>query len=135
MPKMGIGVGLIVLNERNEVLLLLRNKNGKKADSDMGHILENIVYLELLRRGYKVYVGKVDDLEVDFVAENKEGLKYDQVTLTVRDEKVLERELKSLQKTSDHYPKYLLTLDMDLEADYDVIAKINVVDWLLKKKK
>lgn len=108
---------------------------GKKADSDMGHILENIVYLELLRRGYKVYVGKVDDLEVDFVAENKEGLKYDQVTLTVRDEKVLERELKSLQKTGDHYPKYLLTLDMDLEADYDVIAKINVVDWLLKKKK
>lgn len=101
----------------------------------MGHILENIVYLELLRRGYKVYVGKVDDLEVDFVAENKEGLKYDQVTLTVRDEKVLERELKSLQKTGDHYPKYLLTLDMDLEADYDVIAKINVVDWLLKKKK
>ena len=101
----------------------------------MGHILENIVYLELLRRGYKVYVGKVDDLEVDFVAENKEGLKYDQVTLTVRDEKVLERELKSLQKTGDHYPKYLLTLDMDLEADYDVITKINVVDWLLKKKK
>lgn len=71
---------------------------GKKADSDMGHILENIVYLELLRRGYKVYVGKVDDLEVDFVAENRDGLNYYQVALTVRDEKVLERELKSLQK-------------------------------------
>lgn len=106
---------------------------GKKADSDMGHILENIVYLELLRRGYKVYVGKVDDLEVDFVAENREGLKYYQVALTVRDDKVLERELKSLQKTGDHYPKYLLTLDMDLEADYDGITKINVVDWLLKE--
>ena len=107
---------------------------GKKADSDMGHILENIVYLELLRRGYKVYVGKVDDLEVDFVAENRDGLKYYQVALTVRDEKVLERELRSLQKTGDHYPKILLTLDMDLEADYDGITKINVVDWLLKEE-
>ena len=105
---------------------------GKKADSDMGHILENIVYLELLRRGYKVYVGKVDDLEVDFVAENRDGLKYYQVALSVRDENVLERELRSLQKTGDHYPKILLTLDMDLEADYDGITKINVVDWLLK---
>jgi len=107
---------------------------GKKADSDMGHILENIVYLELLRRGYKVYVGKVDDLEIDFVAENREGLKYYQVSLSVRDEKVLERELRSLQKTGDHYPKYILTLDMDLEADYNGITKINVIDWLLNKK-
>ena len=104
---------------------------GKKADSDMGHILENIVYLELLRRGYRVYVGKVDDLEVDFVAENRDGLRYYQVALTVRDEKVLERELRSLQKTGDHYPKTLLTLDMDLETDYDGIKKINVVGWLL----
>ena len=106
---------------------------GKKADSDMGHILENIVYLELLRRGYKVYVGKVDDLEVDFVAENRDGLKYYQVALTVRDDKILERELKSLQKTGDYYPKILLTLDMDLETDYDGIKKMNVVDWLLDK--
>ena len=107
---------------------------GKKADSDMGHILENIVYLELIRRGYRVYVGKVEDLEVDFVAENRNGLKYYQVALTVRDDKVLERELKSLQKTGDHYPKILLTLDMDLEADYNGIIKMNVVDWLLKEE-
>lgn len=107
---------------------------GKKADSDMGHILENIVYLELLRRGYKVYVGKVDDLEVDFVCENREGLRYYQVALSVRDDTVLERELKSLQKTGDHYPKCLLTLDMDLETDYDGISKINVIDWLLNNK-
>jgi hypothetical protein len=106
---------------------------GKKANSDMGHILENIVYLELLRRGYKVYVGKVDDLEIDFVAENRDGLKYFQVALTTRDEFVLERELKSLKKTGDYYPKYLLTLDMDLEVDYDGIKKINVIDWLLDK--
>ncbi len=106
---------------------------GKKADSDMGHVLENIVYLELLRRGYKVYVGKVDDLEIDFVAENRDGLKYFQVALTTRDDKVLERELKSLQKTGDHYPKYLITFDMDMEADYNGITKINIVDWLLNK--
>ena len=108
---------------------------GKKADSDMGHILENIVYLELLRRGYKVYVGKVDDLEIDFVAENRDGLKYYQVALSVRDSKVLERELKSLEKTKDHYPKYLITFDMDLETDYNGIRKINVVDWLLNPDK
>ena len=105
---------------------------GKKSDRDMGHILENIVYLELLRRGYRVYVGKVDDLEIDFVAENRDGLKYFQVALTVRDEKVLERELRSLQKTGDYYPKYLITMDMDLSADYNGITKINVVDWLLE---
>ena len=108
---------------------------GKRANSDMGHILENIVYLELLRRGYKVYVGKVDDLEIDFVAENYNGLKYYQVALSTRDEKTLERELKSLQKTGDHYPKYLLTMDVDLESDYDGITKINVVDWLLEGEK
>ena len=106
---------------------------GKKANSDMGHILENIVYLELLRRGYRVYVGKVDDLEMDFVAENQGGLKYFQVSLTVRDAKVLERELRSLQRTGDHYPKYLITMDMDLSSDYDGITKINVIDWLLEK--
>lgn len=105
---------------------------GKKTGQDMGHMLENIVYLELLRRGYKVYVGKLDDLEIDFVAQNHAGLQYFQVALSVRDSKVLERELKSLQKTGDHYPKYLLTLDMDLETDYDGITKINIIDWLLK---
>ena len=106
---------------------------GKKASQDMGHILENIVYLELLRRGYKVYTGKVDDLEIDFVAENVKGLEYYQVALTTRDEKTLERELKSLQKTGDYYPKYILTMDNDLDADYNGIKKINVIDWLLEK--
>ena len=104
---------------------------GKKSGQDMGHILENTVYLELLRRGYKVYTGKVEDLEIDFVAENKNGLTYYQVSLTTRDEKTLERELKPLKKTGDFYPKYLLTMDRDLEADYDGIRKINVIDWLL----
>ena len=109
------------------------NLLGKKASQDMGHTLENIVYLELLRRGYKVYTGKVDDLEIDFVAENTNGLEYYQVALTTRDDKTLERELKSLQKTGDFYPKYILTRDNDLDADYNGIRKINVIDWLLKK--
>lgn len=106
---------------------------GKKAGTDMGHILENIVYLELIRRGYKVYVGKIDDCEIDFVAQNHDGIKYYQVALSVRDEDTLNRELRALEKTKDHYPKYLLTMDMDLEADYNGITKINVVDWLLEK--
>ena len=99
----------------------------------MGHILENIVYLELLRRGYKVYVGKVDDLEIDFVAMNRDGIKYYQVALSVRDEKVLARELRSLEKTGDHYPKYLITMDIDLQADYNGITKLSIVDFLLDK--
>jgi len=107
---------------------------GKKAGQDMGHLLENIVYLELLRRGYKVYIGKVDNLEIDFVAENYEGLTYYQVALTVRDEETLKRELKSLQKTGDHYPKYILTMDQDLTTDYNGITKINIIDWLLDRK-
>lgn len=107
---------------------------GKKAGQDMGHILENIVYLELLRRGYKVYTGKVDDLEIDFVSENKNGLEYYQVSLTTREEQTLERELKPLQRTGDFYPKYLLTMDRDLEADYNGIRKVNVIDWLLDDK-
>lgn len=105
---------------------------GKKAGQDMGHLLENIVFLELLRRGYKVYVGKLEDMEIDFVAENYEGLVYYQVALTTREETTLARELKPLQKTGDHYPKVLLTMDNDLDADYDGIKKINLINWLLK---
>ena len=105
---------------------------GKKAGQDMGHLLENIVFLELHRRGYKVYVGKLEDMEIDFVAENHEGLVYYQVALTTREETTLARELKPLQKTGDHYPKVLLTMDNDLDADYDGIKKINLINWLLK---
>lgn len=106
-----------------------------RKNLDAGHILENIVYLELLRRGYKVYVGKTGEKEVDFVVENKEGYTYYQVALTTRDEKTLERELSSLQAINNHYPKFILMMDMDLEADFDGIKKINVLDWLLDNKK
>lgn len=105
---------------------------GSKA-MDAGHILENIVYLELLRRGYDVYIGKVDDLEVDFVAMDDKGMTYYQVSATVRDEKTLKRELASLQSINDHYPKILLTLDDDPEMEYAGIRKTNAVDWLLGK--
>ena len=72
----------------------------------MGHILENIIYLELLRRGYEIYIGKVGSTEVDFIAINDEGIEYYQVALTVHDEKTLERELYPLNSISDHNPKY-----------------------------
>lgn len=98
---------------------------------DTGHILENIVYLELMRRGYKVYIGKVDELEVDFVAMEREGLTYFQVAASVRDKRTLERELSSLQKINDHYPKFILTLDEDPEADYNGIRRINALKWLM----
>jgi len=104
-----------------------------RKNVDAGHMLENVVYLELIRRGYKVYVGKTGDKEVDFACENKDGFTYFQVALTVRDEKTLERELSALQSINDHYPKFILTLDMDPKSDYDGIKKINVLDWLLEK--
>ena len=107
---------------------------GSKA-MDAGHILENVVYLELLRRGYAVYIGKVDDLEVDFVAMDNKGMTYYQVSATVRDEKTLQRELASLRRINDHYPKILLTLDEDPEMEYAGIRKINALDWLLGKTK
>lgn len=105
-----------------------------RKNIDLGHILENIVYLELIRRGYKVYIGKSGETEVDFIAENKEGREYYQVAYTVREEETLKRELTSLQKINDHYPKYILTMDIDPSADYDGIKKINVLDWLLNRK-
>ena len=98
---------------------------------DAGHILENVIYLELLRRGYRVYVGKMDSLEVDFVAQNSKGTQYYQVALSVRDERTLERELRPLMAIRDHYPKMILTLDDDPEMQYDGIRRVNARDWLL----
>lgn len=98
---------------------------------DAGRILENIVFLELLRRQKKVYIGKMDNLEVDFVAIDENDITYYQVAATVRDEKTLKRELASLQQIKDQYPKYILTLDEDPTADYDGIKRINVLKWLM----
>jgi len=101
--------------------------------SDVGHVLENVIYLELIRRGYNVSVGKIDKVEVDFVAQNLDGLVYYQVAATVRDEATLQRELRSLQKIPDNYPKYLLTLDEDPAADFEGIRKMNALDFLMGK--
>ena len=104
-----------------------------RRNIDAGHMLENIVYLELIRRGYKVYIGRTGEKEVDFVAENKEGFTYFQVAYTTREQSTLERELTPLQEINDHYPKYILTMDIDPIADFDGIKKINVLDWLVNK--
>jgi len=105
---------------------LLGNKGG-----DAGYVLENVIYLELLRRGYDVYVGKVKDKEVDFVAIKQDTVEYYQVALTVRDENKLKTELASLQAISDHNPKYLLTLDDDPPANHNGIKQINAIDFLM----
>ena len=107
---------------------LLGSKN-----TDEGHILENIVYLELIRRGYEVYIGKNDDNEVDFIAINEKGVEYYQVSYTVRDKITLERELKPLDNIKDHNPKYLLTADYTPYTSYNGIKQINVFNWLLDK--
>lgn len=100
--------------------------------TDTGHMLENIVYLELIRRGYKVYVGELSNGEIDFVVENKNGTEYYQVSETTLDPNNLNRELAPLQSIKDQYPKYLLTLDeIAPEADYNGIRKLNVLKWLL----
>ena len=104
----------------------------KKAD--MGHILENVVFLELHRRGYEIHIGKVGNAEVDFIAIGDEGEEYYQVAYTVidTDGSTLRRELASLEAINDHNPKYLLTMDNTPLTSHNGIKQINVLDWLLK---
>lgn len=97
---------------------------------DLGGILENIIFLELKRRNYEIYIGKNGNTEVDFVVRNNDGLKYIQVALSVRDELTLKRELNSLETINDNYPKYIITLDYDT-ANHDGIKQINAIDFLL----
>ncbi len=101
---------------------------------DEGHLLENIVYLELLRRGYRVNIGKFNDYEVDFVAENPNDIKYYQVTQTLINEDVKMRELRSLESIDDNYEKIILTMDKSINKDYNGIKVINIIDWLLEDK-
>ena len=110
---------------------------GRKI-GDYGHILENIVYLELLRRGYEVFVGKVDEYEIDFIALNNEGKLYIQVAETLRgidnnENKLLERELRSLRKINDNYEKIILTADKIPVSNEEGIKIRNVLEWLLDK--
>ena len=96
---------------------------------DYGSILENIIFLELKRRNYEIYIGKYDDEEVDFVIKNNDGIKYIQVALSVRNEDTLKRELAPLKNIKDNYPKYIITLDYDTN-DFDGIKQISAIDFL-----
>ena len=100
---------------------------------NIGSVLENIVFLELKRRGYNVNIGKIDSLEIDFIATNNNDKKYYQVSSSALDPKTFERELAPLLKISDNYEKMLLTLD-ELPMNYEGIKQVNIIDWLLNKE-
>lgn len=110
----------------------LRNTLLGSANADFGRILENVVYLELLRRYPNVYIGKTDAFEIDFVAVNMQEVAYYQVAATVRDEATLERELHPLKTVKDNYPKTILSLDVAPVAYHNGIKIQNVLDWLLE---
>lgn len=113
----------------------LRNILVRGKESDIGHILENIVFLELYRRGFSVFVGQMEHGEIDFVAVKDGETAYYQVSASVLDPSTLKRELAPLQALKDNYPKYLLTLDeVFRDADYEGIRKVNLLDWLLEKR-
>lgn len=99
---------------------------------DEGHLLENLIYLELLRRGYKVSIGKILDYEVDFVAENAQTIKYYQVTKTLATSEIQARETRSLESISDNYEKVILTMDKSINNDYNGIRIMNIIDFLLE---
>jgi predicted AAA+ superfamily ATPase len=106
--------------------------NTNKYDADLGRKLENVVYFELLRRGGKIYVGKNNEKEIDFIVKKPNNEReYYQVAFTVNDEKTFEREISAFRNIKDNYPKYLLTLDFDT-TNIEGVQKINVIDWLLK---
>ena len=102
-----------------------------KYDADLGRKLENVVYFELLRRGGKIYAGKNNDKEIDFVVQKPNNEReYYQIAFTVNDEKTFEREISAFKNIRDNYPKFLLTLDFD-NTNIEGIHKVNVIDWLL----
>ena len=98
---------------------------------DSGHAIENVVYFELLRRGYDVAIGKIDNQEVDFIATTADDKLYIQVTESMQSEDVRKRELAPLQKIRDNYEKIVLSLEPGLDVSYDGIKSLNLVDWLL----
>lgn len=113
----------------------IRNMLLSSGASDIGHLIENIVYLELLRRGYRVNIGKLSEKEVDFVVKNDNGLEYYQISASVLDENTLKRELSALENILDHFTKNLLTLDdVPKGSNFNGIKHINLIDWLLNEQ-
>jgi predicted AAA+ superfamily ATPase len=111
----------------------IRNVLLSGSSSDFGHLIENVVYLELLRRGYKINTGKLAEKEVDFVASNLDGITYYQVAYSAMDENTLKREIEPLQKITDNYPKVLLTLDdIGFGVNFNGIRHFYLLDWLLQ---
>lgn len=109
----------------------LRNYLLGFRNRDSGHALENIVYFELIRRGYDVSIGKVDNLEVDFIATKADDKIYIQVTETMEGEDVRKRELAPLQKINDNYEKIVLSMNKGMDSSYDGIKSIDLIDWLI----
>ena len=103
-----------------------------RRDSDFGHILENIVFLELLRRGYSVQIGKIGELEIDFVASNPKEKIYIQVSQSIMDEKTLNRELRALQSIPDNYEKIIISMDKNYALSIEGIKIKNATEWLLE---
>lgn len=134
-PRFDIkGKELLSTNEKYYVIDLgLKNiTTTNKHESDLGRKLENIVYFELVRRGGKVYVGKHNDREIDFVVQKANNeIEYYQVAYTVNDEKTFNREISAFNRIRDNYAKFLLTLDFD-NMSINGIRKVNVIDWLLE---
>ncbi len=111
----------------------LRNYLLGFRNRDSGHAIENVVYFELLRRGYDVAIGKLDNTEVDFIATKMDEKLYVQVTESMVSEEFRRRELAPLQKINDNYEKIVLSLDTGLDASYDGIKSLNLINWLIKK--
>ena len=100
---------------------------------DLGFSLENVIYFELLRRGYEVNIGKVGSTEVDFIARKNEDVYYYQVTASMVEETTFEREIAPLKAIADNYPKTVITLDHYTPGNYEGIKVVDAIDWLLGK--
>ncbi len=109
----------------------IRNMLAGPRNIDEGHVLENIIYLELIRRGYQVSIGKLGNLEVDFIAVKQSEKIYVQVSLTIHDQSTREREIKPLKAIRDNYPKFIITMDKVIFDDFDGIKIVNAIDFLL----
>lgn len=128
------GKQLLKVNRKWYIVDLgLRNHILPKKRYDLGFSLENIVFFELLRRGYQVNVGKNGDTEVDFVAQKQGVLHYYQVTADMTNEDTFDREIRPLQSIKDNYEKMILTMDRMTLGDYEGIKVVHLLDWLLEK--
>lgn len=129
-----VGKQLLKQNQKLYVVDLgLRNHLTPRSNYDLGYSLENIIYFELIRRGYSVNVGKTGQYEVDFIARKGEDVEYYQVTASLTEETTFNREIGPLKNLNDNHPKTIITLDKFTTGNYDGIKVINAIDWLLNQ--